>query len=124
MERACLPGAGSCSAMFTANTMSSAVEAMGLSLPGSASHPAAASPEPYCLTANPIKLTDADAAIQALLKLMKAGIRSRDIVTRDAIENSVRFFFFFSLRRELQSLNINCMWGWWLPGDGYICFRR
>ncbi len=118
MERACLPGVGSCSAMFTANTMSSAVEAMGLSLPGmshhwfqnngglsrshtsliatcafegTASHVAAASPEVYCQTINPVKVADAEESVKALMAMLKSGLRSRDIVTREAIENAVRW---------------------------------
>lgn len=78
IERAACPGEGSCGGMFTANTMASAIEAMGLSLPGSAS-PAAvdARREEY-----------ATASGRAVVGLLKAGLTARDIVTREAIDNA------------------------------------
>src|SRR5438270_7847476 len=72
------PGAGSCGGMYTANTMSSAIEAMGLSLPYSASNPAVSS----------AKEREAYIAGVALVRLIERGIRPRDIVTRKALENA------------------------------------
>jgi len=78
IERAACPTEGSCGGMFTANTMSSAIEAMGLSLPGSAS-PAAIDPE---------RDHFAKASGAAVVRLLEAGITARDIVTREALENA------------------------------------
>jgi dihydroxy-acid dehydratase len=72
------PGAGSCGGMYTANTMSSAIEAMGLSLPYSASNPAVSS----------AKERESFLAGVALVRLIERGIRPRDIVTRRALENA------------------------------------
>src|SRR6476661_7013607 len=66
------PGAGSCGGMYTANTMSSAIEAMGLSLPFDASNPAVSS----------AKERETFLAGQALVSLIKQDIRPRDIITR------------------------------------------
>ena len=79
VECAACPGAGSCAGLFTANTMSSAIEALGMSLPGDASIPAE----------DPRKDEAAMEAGQALLNLMAKGIRPRDIMTRDAFENAI-----------------------------------
>ncbi len=79
IERAACPGEGSCGGMFTANTMSAAAEAMGLSLPGSAS-PAAVGPR---------REEFAAASGRAAVGLLEQGISARDIVTREAIENAV-----------------------------------
>ncbi len=79
VERAACPGAGSCAGLFTANTMSSAIEALGLSLPGDASIPAVEED----------KLAAARRAGQAVLSLMEKGIRPRDILTREAFENAI-----------------------------------
>ena len=79
VECAACPGAGSCAGLFTANTMSSAIEAMGMALPGDASVPAE----------DPRKDEAAAAAGEALLNLMKKGIRPRDIMTREAFENAI-----------------------------------
>ena len=79
------PGAGSCGGMYTANTMASVIEAMGLSVPGSASHAAVD-------RANRIsreKRRDCIDSVQALLLLLRRGIRSRDIATREAFENGI-----------------------------------
>ena len=78
IERAACPTEGSCGGMFTANTMSSAIEAMGLSLPGSAS-PAAvdASREHF-----------ARASGEAVVHLLNTGVSARDVVTREALENA------------------------------------
>ena len=79
LERAACPSEGSCGGMFTANTMASAIEALGLSLPGSSSPPA------------PDGRRDefARRSGEAVVRLLERGITARDIVTREAIENAV-----------------------------------
>lgn len=72
------PGAGSCGGMYTANTMSSAIEAMGMSLPYDASFPAVSA----------AKERETFLAGKALVKLIERGIRPRDIITRTALENA------------------------------------
>src|SRR5947207_6528324 len=72
------PGAGSCGGMYTANTMSSAIEAMGMSLPYDASHPAVSA----------AKERESFLAGKALVRLIERGIRPRDIITRKALENA------------------------------------
>ncbi len=72
------PGAGSCGGMYTANTMSSAIEALGLSLPYGASNPAVSS----------AKEREAFLAGRALLHLIEKDVRPRDIITRAALENA------------------------------------
>ncbi len=79
VECSACPGAGSCAGLFTANTMSSAIEAMGMALPGDASIPAL----------DPRKDEAAAAAGEALLNLMEKGIRPRDIMTKEAFENAI-----------------------------------
>ncbi|WP_436862191.1 dihydroxy-acid dehydratase [Staphylococcus caeli] len=79
VECAACPGAGACGGMFTANTMSSAIEAMGMSLPGSASHPA--------VSTN--KSKDSRAAGKAVYKLLEQGIYPKDIMTKEAFENAI-----------------------------------
>jgi dihydroxy-acid dehydratase len=76
--RAC-PGAGSCGGMYTANTMASAIEALGLSLPNSSAQ-AAISDD---------KRNDCARAGAAVVKLLERGIRPRDILTRKAFENAI-----------------------------------
>jgi dihydroxy-acid dehydratase len=72
------PGAGSCGGMYTANTMSSAIEAMGMSLPYDASFPAVSS----------AKEREAFLAGQAVVELVKKNLRPRDIITRKSLENA------------------------------------
>src|SRR5437660_1515249 len=72
------PGAGSCGGMYTANTMSSAIEAMGLSLPYSASNPGVSA----------AKERESFVAGQALVRLIERGIRPRDLITRKSLENA------------------------------------
>jgi dihydroxy-acid dehydratase len=79
LEQVACPGAGSCAGMYTANTMASAVEALGLSLPGSASIPAD----------DPRRDEAARASGEAVVKLLRIGLRPRDIVTRKALENAI-----------------------------------
>lgn len=79
IERAACPGEGACGGMFTANTMSSIAEAMGMSLPGSASAPA-------------IDLSredDSRRAGEAVVNMLRLGIRPRDIMTKKAFENAI-----------------------------------
>ncbi len=75
------PSAGSCGGMYTANTMSSAIEAMGMSLPFDASYPA--------ISAS--KEREAYQAGKALIGLVNANIRPRDIITRKSLENAYTF---------------------------------
>ncbi len=72
------PGAGSCGGMYTANTMSSAIEAMGMSLPYDASHPAVSA----------AKEREAFLAGQALVGLIDGDLKPRDIITRESLENA------------------------------------
>jgi dihydroxy-acid dehydratase len=79
LERNACPGAGSCAGMFTANTMASVGEAIGMSLPGSASVPAVDPRlEDYALASG-----------EAVVGLLEAGIRPRHIMTREAFENAI-----------------------------------
>src|SRR5205823_5277032 len=72
------PGAGSCGGMYTANTMSSAIEAMGMALPYSASNPAVSA----------AKEREAFLAGEMLIELIDMDLRPRDIITRDSLENA------------------------------------
>ena len=79
LECAACPGEGSCGGLFTANTMSTAIEIMGLSLPGDSS-----------LTAvDPRKADEARQAGAAVMRMLDEGIRPRDILTRQAFENAI-----------------------------------
>jgi dihydroxy-acid dehydratase len=86
LERNVLPGSGTCGAMFTANTMSSIAEAIGMMLPRGASHPAD-------YTAGSDIHADvraqARASVDALYALMDKGIRPRDVMTERAFENAI-----------------------------------
>lgn len=75
------PGHGSCGGMYTANTMSSAIEALGLSLPYGASNPAVSS----------AKEREAFLAGKALVKCIEKNIRPRDLITRKSLENAYTF---------------------------------
>jgi dihydroxy-acid dehydratase len=75
------PGAGSCGGMYTANTMSSAIEAMGMSLPYDASYPAVSA----------AKDREAFLAGKLLVRLIDKGIKPRDIITRKSLENAYTF---------------------------------
>ena len=79
LEAVAIPGAGSCGGMYTANTMASAIEALGMSLPNSSAQ-AAVSNE---------KTSDCERAGQAVLNLVKQGIRPSDIMTKKAFENAI-----------------------------------
>lgn len=79
VEGCSIPGPGSCGGMYTANTMASAIEALGLSLPNSSAQLAVGSE----------KKEDCRRAGAAALALLKAGIRPRDILTKKAFENAI-----------------------------------
>jgi dihydroxy-acid dehydratase len=79
VEACSIPGAGACGGMYTANTMASAIEALGLSLPNSSAQIAIGSE----------KKEDCRRAGEAALALLKAGIRPLDILTRKAFENAI-----------------------------------
>jgi dihydroxy-acid dehydratase len=78
VRKAC-PGAGACGGMYTANTMATAIEAMGMSLPYSASIPAE----------DPAKVEECIAAGAAIRVLLDRNIRPRDVMTRAAFENAI-----------------------------------
>src|SRR5690625_901114 len=73
------PGAGSCGGMYTANTMASAIEAMGMSLPGNAAKPATSEE----------KAQECEEAGKAAYKLLEKGIYPKDIMTKEAFENAI-----------------------------------
>ncbi|MGV0993913.1 MAG: dihydroxy-acid dehydratase [Mycobacterium sp.] len=79
IERAICPGEGACGGMYTANTMASAAEALGMSLPGSAAPPA------------PDRRRDGFArqSGMAVVELLRRGITARDILTKEAFENAI-----------------------------------
>lgn len=79
IETHACPGAGSCAGMYTANTMASAIEALGLSLPGSASPPAVSRDREEL----------ARASGQAVVGLIEADVTARSIVTKKALENAI-----------------------------------
>lgn len=79
VEASAIPGAGSCGGMYTANTMASAIEALGMSLPGGSSMPA--------VTAR--KAEDCYNAGQAVLHLIERGITPKQIMTKEAFENAI-----------------------------------
>ena len=79
IERKACPGEGACGGMFTANTMASICEAIGLSLPGSASPPAI----------DPRREVDAYRAGEAVVGMLRLGLRTSDILTREAFENAI-----------------------------------
>jgi dihydroxy-acid dehydratase len=79
IQNAC-PGAGACGGMYTANTMSSAIEAMGMSLPYSSSTPATATE----------KLNECQEVSQYIKILLEKDIKPKDIVTKKSLENAVR----------------------------------
>ncbi len=79
IERAACPGEGACGGMFTANTMASAVEALGLALPGSS---APSAPDPR-------RDAFATRSGEAVVGLLESGLSARRIVTREALENAI-----------------------------------
>jgi dihydroxy-acid dehydratase len=79
IERTAIPGPGSCGGMYTANTMAAAIEALGLSLPGSSAQEAVGED----------KRADARQAGEAVVRLVREGLKPRDILTRRAFENAI-----------------------------------
>jgi len=79
VERTAIPGPGSCSGMYTANTMASAIEALGMSLPNSSAQEAISDQ----------KRDDCARAGAAVVNLVRQGIRPSDIMTRKAFENAI-----------------------------------
>ena len=79
VEKNAIPGPGSCGGMYTANTMASAIEALGMSLPGSSAQTAVGQS----------KKKDCENAGQAVLHLLEKNIRPRDIMTKKAFENAI-----------------------------------
>ena len=79
IERAVCPSAGTCGGMYTANTMASAAEAMGLALPGSSSPPAVDSRRD----------TLARRSGEAVIEMLRQGITARDIITKQSLENAI-----------------------------------
>jgi len=79
VEKCAIPGAGSCGGMYTANTMASAIEAMGMSLPNSSAQ----------LAVSKDKRLDCERAGAAVLNMLEKGIRPSDILTRKALENAI-----------------------------------
>ncbi|MHB1373802.1 MAG: dihydroxy-acid dehydratase [Thauera sp.] len=80
IEDTAIPGPGSCGGMYTANTMASAIEALGMSLPGSSAQEAVSAD----------KASDCYRAGQQVLELLARDIKPRDIMTRKAFENAIR----------------------------------
>ena len=78
LKHAC-PGAGACGGMYTANTMASAIETLGMSLPYSSSIPAT----------HQEKIKECENAGEAILKLLEADIKPKDIITKKSLENAV-----------------------------------
>ncbi len=79
IERTAIPGPGSCGGMYTANTMASAIEALGMSLPGSSAQDAVSD----------AKQRDCARAGAAVLDMLERGTTPRDIMTREAFENAI-----------------------------------
>ncbi len=79
VEQCAIPGAGSCGGMYTANTMASAIEALGMSLPNSSAQNAI----------SPAKMDDCRRAGAAVVKMLHLGIKPLDILTKKAFENAI-----------------------------------
>ena len=79
IERTAIPGPGSCAGMYTANTMASAIEALGMSLPNSSAQEAVSGQ----------KRSDCERAGEAVVKLIQRGITPRQILTRNSFENAI-----------------------------------
>ena len=82
IEKAC-PGAGACGGMYTANTMASAIEALGMTLPYNSSNPAVSLE----------KKTESIKAGEAVKLLLKINLKPKDIVTKKSLENAVRLVY-------------------------------
>lgn len=79
IEKSAIPGPGSCGGMYTANTMASAIEALGMSMPGSSTQ----------IAISPNKRKDCLNSGKALINLIKKNIRPKDIMTKKAFENAI-----------------------------------
>ncbi|KAH7342821.1 dihydroxy-acid dehydratase-like protein [Rhexocercosporidium sp. MPI-PUGE-AT-0058] len=79
LEAHACPGVGACGGMYTANTMSTAIEAMGLCLPGSSSNPAE----------SPAKMRECTKAAEAIKVCMEKNIKARDLMTKESFENAL-----------------------------------
>ena len=79
VEECAIPGPGSCGGMYTANTMASAIEALGMSLPNSSAQ----------LAVGEAKRKDCERAGAAVMAMLDKGVRPRDIMTREAFENAI-----------------------------------
>ncbi|HYS72724.1 MAG TPA: dihydroxy-acid dehydratase [Thermoplasmata archaeon] len=79
LERSACPGAGTCAGLFTANTMASCAEALGLTLPGDAAIP----------QVDPAREEHSSRVGEAAMKALEMGIRPRDLLTREAFENAI-----------------------------------
>jgi dihydroxy-acid dehydratase len=79
VEQCAIPGPGSCGGMYTANTMASAIEALGMSLPNSSAQNAI----------SPAKMDDCRRAGAAVLEMLRQGIKPLDILTKQAFENAI-----------------------------------
>ncbi len=79
VEMSAIPGPGSCGGMYTANTMASAIEVLGMSLPNSSAQ----------LAVSEAKRLDCERAGAAVMNMLRRGIRPRDILTRQAFENAI-----------------------------------
>ena len=73
------PGPRGCGGMYTANTMATAIEVLGMSLPGSSSHPAESAD----------KKADIEEAGRAVVKMLEMGLKPSDILTREAFEDAI-----------------------------------
>ncbi len=80
IEEVALPGPGSCGGMYTANSMASAIEALGMSLPGSSAQEAVSDD----------KRIDCQKAGEAVMNLLRLDLKPRDIMTKAAFENSIK----------------------------------
>ncbi len=79
VESCAIPGAGSCGGMYTANTMASAIEALGMSLPNSSAQNAI----------SPAKMDDCRRAGAAVVQMLRLSLKPRDILTKKAFENAI-----------------------------------
>jgi len=79
VEQCAIPGPGSCGGMYTANTMASAIEALGMSLPNSSAQTAV----------SPAKMDDCRRAGACVVEMLRKGIRPLDILTKKAFENAI-----------------------------------
>jgi dihydroxy-acid dehydratase len=79
VEQCAIPGPGSCGGMYTANTMASAIEALGMSLPNSSAQNAI----------SPAKMDDCRRAGACVIEMLKKGIRPLDIITKKSLENAI-----------------------------------